>query len=158
MQTVITKEIPSGSTRINCPSCGHLDVPAQIIERQETLMESLVIPMGTQTTWWVACSACQVKLYSKLSAAKIQGKTPAELVGQIYVYTSFVNQFMAVAALLLSIFPGLGTILAAIAWVMNRKLTGWPRKLSKIAFFASFLWIPGLFILAMLDSWSRHHH
>jgi hypothetical protein len=158
MPTVITKEIPAGSTRINCPACGHLDVPAEIIEKQETLMQSMVIPMGTTTTWWIVCSACQVKLYSKLSAAKLQGKTPSELVGQIYVYTSFVNQFMAVAALVLAIAPGLGTVLAAIAWVMNRKITGWPRILSKVAFFASFLWIPGLFILAMLDSWSRHHH
>ena len=151
MQTVIAKEIPAGPTRINCPACGHLDVPAQIIERQETLMENLVVPMGTQTTWWVLCSACQVKLYSKLSAAKLQGKTPGELVGQIYVYTSFVNQFMAVAALVLSICPLLGTILAAIAWVMNRKTPGWPKKLSKIAFFASFfLWIPAIFILTKL--------
>ncbi len=151
MQTVITKEIPAGSTRINCPACGHLDVPAQIIERQETLMESLVIPMGTQTTWWVACSACQVKLYSKLSGAKLQGKNPAELVGQIYVYTSFVNQFMAVAALLLSWTPGLGTILALIAWLMNWKNAGWPRKLSKFAFLASLV-IPVVFFLVIIIS------
>jgi hypothetical protein len=114
-------------------------------------MENLVIPMGTQTTWWILCSACQVKLYSKLSGAKLHGKTPGELVGQIYVYTSFVNQFMAVAALLLSICPLLGTILAAIAWGMNRKIGGWPRKLSKIAFFASFfLLIPAVIILSKL--------
>ncbi len=149
MQTVIAKEIPAGSTRINCPACGHLDVPGEILERQETLMENLVVPMGTQTTWWIVCSSCQAKLYSKLSAAKLQGKTPAELVGQVYVYVSFVNQFMAVAALLLAVCPLLGTILAAIAWVMNRKMTGWPRKLSKFAFFASFfLWIPAVIILS----------
>jgi hypothetical protein len=152
MQTVIAKEIPSGSTRINCPACGHLDVPAQIIERQETLMQNLVVPMGTQTTWWVACSSCQVKLYSKLSAAKIQGKTPAELVGQIYVYTSFVNQFLAVAALLLSPAPALGTILALIAWGVNWKTPGWPRKLSKFAVLASIVIPVGFFLLVIISA------
>ncbi len=100
-------------------------------------MQSMVIPMGTNTTWWVVCSACKVKLYSKLNAANILGKTPGELVGQISVYTSFVNQFMAVAALLPSWAPALGTILALIAWLVNWKTPGWPRKLSKFAFLAS---------------------
>ena len=77
MHTVITKEIPAGATRINCPACGKLDVPAEIIEKQETMMQNLVIPMGTHTTWWVACSACKARLYSKLSARRgSRGKAP----------------------------------------------------------------------------------
>jgi hypothetical protein len=156
MHTVITKEIPAGATRINCPVCGNLDVPAEIIEKQETMMQNLVIPMGTHTTWWVACSACKARLYSKLSAANLAGKSPDELVGQVYPYTSFVNQFLAVAALLLCPAPALGTILALIAWLMNRKAAGWTRKLSKFAFFAS-LAIPVLLIVfAIVDATLIH--
>jgi hypothetical protein len=157
MQTVITKETPAGSTRINCPVCGHLDVPGQILERQETLMESLVVPMGTQTTWWIVCSSCEAKLYSKLSAAQLQGKSPEELVGKIYYYVSFVNQFMSVAALLLAVAPGLGPILAAIAWLMNRKIIGWPRKLSKFAFLASVFLHVAFFLLVVLEAVTHRH-
>ena len=155
MHTVITKEIPAGATRINCPVCGNLDVPAEIIEKQETIMQNLVIPMGTHTTWWVACSACKARLYSKLSAAGLAGKSPEDIVGQVYPYTSFVNQFMAVAALLLSFFPGLGTVLALIAWLMNRKAAGWTRKLSKFAVLASLFFLAALFVLAVVTA-PRH--
>ena len=152
MHTVITKEIPAGATRINCPVCGNLDVPAEIIEKQETMMQNLVIPMGTHTTWWVVCSECKVRLYSKLSAAGLAGKSPDDIVGQVYPYTSFVNQFMAVAALLLSPAPGLGTILALIAWLMNRKAAGWTRKLSKFAFLASLVIPVLLIVFAIIDA------
>jgi preprotein translocase subunit SecG len=155
MPTVITKEIPAGSTRINCPACGSLDIPAEILERQETMMQSMVIPIGTHTTWWVVCSACQAKLYSKLNAAGLQGKSSDELVGQVYPYVSFVNQFLAVAALLLSPAPGLGTILGLIAWLVNRKTSGWPRKLSKFAVFASLFFIVALLVLAVITA-PRH--
>ena len=155
MPTVITKEIPAGSTRINCPVCGCLDVPAEIVEHQETMMQSLVIPMGTHTTWWVVCSECQAKLYSKLSAAGLAGKSPEELVGQVYYYVSFVHQFLAVAALLLSPAPGLGTILGLIAWLVNRKTPGWPRKLSKFAVLASLFFFVALIVMAVIST-PRH--
>ncbi len=146
MHTVITKEIPAGTARINCPVCGKLDVPAEIIEKQETMMQNLVIPMGTHTTWWVACSACKARLYSKLSAAGLAGKSPDELVGQVYPYTSFVNQFLAVAAIVLSPPLTAGTILALIAWLVNRKTAGWTRKLSKFAVLASLFFLAALFV------------
>jgi hypothetical protein len=146
MHTVVAKETPAGSTRINCPACGNLDVPGEILQRQETMMQNLVVPMGTHTTWWVVCSACRARLYSKLSAAGIAGKSPEELVGQIYYYVSFVNQFLAVAALVLAPAPALGQVMGLIAWLMNRKNPGWTRKLSKFAFLASLV-IPVAFIL-----------
>ena len=151
MQTVIAKDTPAGSILINCPVCGSLEVPCEIIERQETVMQNMVVPMGTHTTWWVVCSECKSRLYSKLSAAGLKGKSSDELVGQVYYYVSFVNQFLAVAALLLSPFPALGQILALIAWLMNRKTPGWTGKLSKFALRASLAVLALMILYAIID-------
>ena len=40
---------------------------------------------------------------------------------------------MAVMALLLALFPCVGTVVAAIALIANLKLPGWPRTLSWVA-------------------------
>lgn len=137
MPTVITKEVPAGSTRIHCPVCGTRDVAAPIVEKQETVMQNLVVPMGTHTTWWVKCSQCGTQLYSKVGPTQLLSKGPDELVGQVVYRVSLVHQFLAVAALVLSWMPGLGIFLGLIAWLVNRKTRTWPRKLSKFATLAS---------------------
>lgn len=52
---------------------------------------------------------------------------------------SLVNQFLAVAPIVRSPAPALGTVVAMIAWLVNRKIAGWLRKLSKIAVLVSIL-------------------
>jgi hypothetical protein len=133
MRTVITQDTPAGTTQIHCPVCHGQNLPGEIIESQETLMENLVVPVARHTTWWVVCSRCKTRLYSRQNAAELQGKTPDDLAGLVYYRVSLVHQFLAVAAVVLAITPGLGVIMGLIAWFVNRKTPGWPQRLSKYA-------------------------
>ncbi len=157
MNTVIGQENAAGTIRIHCPACGARDVPATIIEHREHVTEFAVVTVATHTTWWVQCSNCKATLYSKLNGAQLETKTADELVGLVYYRVSFVHQFLAIAAVALSFTPGLGTLLAAVAWVVNRKTKGWPRKLSKLAFIMSFVFLGGLILMAILSEMGRRH-
>jgi hypothetical protein len=139
MRTVITQDTPARTTQVHCPVCHGQNLTGEIIESQETLMENLVIPVTKHTTWWVVCSRCKTRLYSRLSAAELQGKTADQLTGLVYYRVSLVHQFLAAAAAALAITPGLGVIMGLIAWFVNRKTPGWPRWLSKYAFWIAVL-------------------
>jgi hypothetical protein len=151
MTTVIAEDKPAGTTRIHCPACHKRDIPAQIIEHIEKVTEYLVVHLSTHTTWWVVCSECKVRLFSKVSGAELERRTPDELVGVVVTRVGFVQQFLAVAAVVLAIAPGLGTALGLIAYVANRKSPGWPRIASKVALGLSVL-IPAFFFVVIVIS------
>ncbi len=146
MTTVIAEDKPFGLTRIHCPGCHARDVEAMIIEHSEKVTEMLVVHMSTHTTWWVVCSACKARLYSKISGSELAQRTADQLVGVVVPRVGLVKQFWAVASILLAIAPFVGIIVAIIAYLANRKSVGWPRTVSKIG-----LGISGfLFVLMML--------
>ncbi len=106
----------------------------------------LVVHMSTHTTWWVVCSACKARLFSKVSGSELATRTADQLVGVVVPRVGLVKQFWAVASILLAIAPLVGIIVAIIAYLVNRKSVGWPRTVSKIG-----LGISGfLFVLMML--------
>ena len=150
---IIGEDKPAGTTRIHCPACHQRDVDALIIEHVEKVMEALVVQVNSHTTWWVVCSACKVRLYSKVSEVELQQRTADQLVGKVVTRVSFVNQFWAVASVLLSVCPGMGTGVGLIAFFVNRKSPGWPRKASKFGLIFSLvfpvLFIMGVFIQAV---------
>jgi len=132
MTTIIAEDKPAGTTRIHCPACGRRDVEAQIVEHSEKVMQAVVVHVSTHTTWWVVCSACKTRLYSKLSGAELKQKTADQLVGVVVPRVSLVRQFFAVASVLLAIMPFVGIGMGIIAYLVNRKYPGWPRTVSKV--------------------------
>jgi len=152
MQTIIAQDIPAGTTRIHCPGCRRRDVEAQIIQHDEKVTEFVVVHMSTHTTWWVVCSACKVRLYSKISGPELQKKTADQLVGVVVPRVGGVRQFWAVASILLAVFPGMGTGVGLIAYLCNRKSPGWPRTASKIGLILSLV-IPVVgFVLIVISA------
>lgn len=83
MTTVITEETDVASTHIHCPVCKGANVPGLIVRRVETLKEALVITLSTHTTWWVVCSACKAKVYSKVGPEELEHWTADELDGSV---------------------------------------------------------------------------
>ena len=151
MTTVIAEEKPFGTTRIHCPACRARDVEAQIIEHSEKVTEMLVVHMATHTTWWVVCSSCKAKLYSKVSGPELATRTADQLVGVVVPRVGLVKQFWAVASILLSIAPGLGIGVGLIAYLVNRKSIGWPRTASKIGLGLSIFFIFALIALIIIN-------
>ncbi len=145
MTTIIAQDTPAGTTRIHCPACRARDVEAQIIEHAEKVTEFVVVHMSTHTTWWVVCSACKARLFSKISGPELQQKTADQLIGVVVPRVGGVRQFWAVASIILALAPGLGTGVGLIAYFVNRKSIGWPRTASKIGLALSAL--PWLFIV-----------
>jgi hypothetical protein len=155
MTMIIGQDTPAGTTRIHCPACRQRDVEALIIEHAEKVMEAIVVHVSTHTTWWVVCSACKMRLYSKVSGPELQKRSADQLVGVVVTRVSFVKQFLAVAALLLALAPGLGLGLGLIAYVANRKSPGWPRKLSKVVLWITALLHAVFFSLLLLASLAK---
>jgi hypothetical protein len=145
MTTIIAEDKPAGTTQIHCPVCRQRDIPAQIIEHIEKVTEYLVVQVNTYTTWWVVCTGCKTRLYSKVSGIELQQRTADQLVGVVVPRVSLVRQFFAVVSVLLSIAPFMGLCIGIIAYLLNRKSPGWPRIASKIG-----LGITGLVHVAIL--------
>ena len=114
------------------------------------MTEALVVTVSTHTTWWVVCSVCKARLYSKVSGAELQQRTADQLVGVVVSRVSLVHQFFAVASVLLSVSPGLGVIVALIAYLLNRKSPGWPNIVSKVGLGLSLCTIPFLILMAIV--------
>jgi hypothetical protein len=132
MTTIIAEDKPAGTTQIHCPVCRQRDIPAQIIEHIEKVTEYLVVQVNTHTTWWVVCTGCKTRLYSKVSGIELQQRTADQLVGVVVPRVSLVRQFFAVVSVLLSIAPFMGLCIGIIAYLLNRKSPGWPRIASKV--------------------------
>jgi hypothetical protein len=127
---VTTESIPSGETRIHCPSCGQRDIVARIFAKRETAKAFLVIPFLRKTTWYVVCAGCGTELYSRLNADELSWRTPDDLADSIYVRVSLIRKTLALLSLVMGIFPLVGLAFGVIAVVANRKSRGWPRGVS----------------------------
>ena len=145
MTRISSEDEPAGSTRINCPSCGQIDVPAQIIQHVENVTEAFVLKMASHTTWWVVCGGCKARLFSKLPGPELRQRTPDQLVGFVAPRVSLIHQFLAIASVVLAITPFVGICMALIACFVNRKSPGRTRKVSKAG-----LWLTGTLHLGLL--------
>ncbi len=92
-----------------------------------------LIPVNEARSSWVVCSACATALRSRVGVAELNGKSDDEIASLIHADAGFVRKSMAVVALLLAIFPCVGTVVAAIVLITNLRLPGWPRTLSWVA-------------------------
>ena len=141
MPTVVTQETEVGTTHIHCPVCKSPNVSGTIIELRETIMQALVIPISKHTSWWVVCSSCKAKLFSKVGPEELEAWTADELVGSVYLRVPLPCQLFAVLSIGLAlegVLHGTGSF-GLIAWLINRKYGGWVSKLSKIGLWASVL-------------------
>jgi hypothetical protein len=145
MTQIISEDRPAGSTRINCPSCGQIDVPAEIVQHVENVTEAFVLKVASHTTWWVVCGGCKARLFSKLPGPELRQRTPDELVGFVAPRVSLIHQFLAVASVVLAITPFVGICMSLIAYFVNRKSPGWTRKVSKAG-----LWLTGILHLGLV--------
>lgn len=119
---------------INCPNCGTRGARAVCYD----LIETYKVVIKHRTTW-VTCSACGYKLYSKVPADQLRGRSAQELEGIVVRRVSLISKFFAIVAILLCILPIMGLILAIIATILNWKNRGWLRKVSLVALVISGL-------------------
>ena len=152
MTMIVGGDTPAGTTRIHCPACHTRDVEGQIVEHLERVVEALVVQVGSHTTWWVVCSKCKARLYSKVPGPELEKSTADQLVGVVVTRVSFVKQFWAVASVLLAITPGLGICVGLIAYFVNRKSPGWPRKVSKFGLILSVVLHVLFFVVIVLQA------
>ena len=133
---------------IDCPACHERSVPATTFDQQTREKLYGLIPLNNVRSSWVVCSSCKVPMRSRVDTAELEGKTPVELADLLYLDASFLQKAMAIIALLIAIFPIVGTLFAAVALFANRKYPSWPRTVSWVALGLSFLPL-ALFAVAM---------
>jgi hypothetical protein len=129
---------------IDCPACGAAGVPGLSYELKERLNFVYV-----HKTVWVVCSACGRRLLSRLPLDDLAGEPPHQISYHLEVRNSLPGRLMAICAMILSPTPALGLVVAVIAVLMNRKSSGWPKKVGytglaislifNLLFFAVFL-------------------
>jgi len=151
MAMIVAEDRPTDTTKIHCPACHWRDVDAQIIEHVEKVMEALVVQVSSHITWWVVCSRCKARLFSKVSGDELQKRSADQLVGVVVPRVSFVKQFWAVASIILWIFLGMGIAVALIAYFVNRKSVGWPRTVSKVGLGLSIFFILAFIALIIIN-------
>jgi hypothetical protein len=148
-----TERWPGPEIVIDCPTCGERGVAASTYDEQIRESVAGLIPVNSVRRSWVACSHCKATVRSRLPAADLDGKTPVELADLIYIDASFYQKALAIIALVVAIFPLVGTVVAAIALFANRKIPVWSKTVSIVALGLSFLPIvvfAGGLLLAMM--------
>jgi hypothetical protein len=135
-QISLSYETPPGGPNviINCPRCGAKHVPATC----HTITE-IVNLIWRKTTTWVRCSACGTELHSKRRPDDVLGRSPEELEGVIVYRISLIPRFLAIAAIVLSVWPLLGLILSLVSLAVNWRHGRWLKKVSLIAVTISVL-------------------
>jgi hypothetical protein len=148
-----TERWPGPDVVIDCPVCGERGVSATTYDEQIRESVAGLIPVNSVRRSWALCSHCKAMLRSRLPAPELDGKTPVELADLIYLDAGFYQKALAIIALLVALFPLVGTVVAAIALFANRKIPVWSKTVSIIALGLSFLPIvlfAGGLVLAMM--------
>lgn len=127
------EKVPGPAVRISCPACHKDDVSAKTYDEhiQERLNNAISVNQVCLT--WIVCSECGAKLRSRVPAAQLGGKSAKFLAQQMYFDDGFLAKALAIIALLVAIFPIVGTVVALLAWQTNRKTPSWPKKVSLAA-------------------------
>ena len=139
-----TEKRPGPDLVINCPACHNRDASATTYDQR--IQERIwgLIPVNDTSSTWVVCTECNAILRSRVTAAKLKGKTADELSDQMYFDAGLVPKVLAMIGIVLAIFPFVGLVMAAIALFMNRKSPTWARMISVVALILSLL-TSGLF-------------
>jgi hypothetical protein len=130
---------PGPDVVIDCPACHSRQVPATTYDERTREKLYGLLQVNDVERSCVVCSSCGTSLRSRLPVAELEGKAPDELADLIFIEASFYQKSAAVIALVVAIFPFVGTVLAAIALIANYKIPGWPKTVSFIALGISFL-------------------
>lgn len=144
-----TERSPGSEIRIDCPVCLAPGVAAETYDQKQTDTYLGFIPLIVSRSTWVVCRQCGARLSSRVKAAELAGKTTDELAGLIALRASFLRKTLAVLGLLLAIVPFVGPVMAVIAFVANRKIPGWPKKIS-VAGLAIALLISAFLVFVMI--------
>jgi hypothetical protein len=127
---------------IHCPACKQQNVPAVSYDHHERQYGV------SHTTNWVKCLACGTHLYSKVKPEELIGRAPDELAKVVVFRLSFVARATALLAVVVCLFPWVGTGMALLATLINLRTRGWPKPLSRIALAVSL--VPTVAISYML--------
>jgi hypothetical protein len=147
-----TQRWPGPEVDINCPVCHARGVPATTCDQQTSERLYGLIPVNNVRSSWVVCSACGTALRSRVGVAELGGKSADEIAPLIHTDAGFIRKSMAVVALLLAIFPCVGTVVAVIVLIANLRLPGWPRTLSWVATGLSLLTLGLVALLFLFES------
>ena len=122
----------------DCPACQRKNAAASTYD-EEISESSGGIKLKDTTRSRVVCSECGFVLHSRVRAGELEGKSPAELADLIFRGASFAQKTLAVGAVLTAIIPVLGTIVGLTAFLVNRRVDGWPKTASLVGLIGSAL-------------------
>jgi len=131
--SAVTKEQQGPDVAINCPACGAENVPASSFESTEVAKLFFFIPVLRFRNAWLVCSECKSKLVVTTPLSELETLSPEALTRVIRYNASGTGKLMAILAILTSLVPVLGVIVAAIACFLTRGTKGWPKGLSVIS-------------------------
>jgi hypothetical protein len=137
---------------IDCPWCARAGVNAATYDQRSTDWYFGVLPILTSRSSWVVCSSCGGRLYSRVKVAELAGLAPSELTKLVYPRASFIQGFLALAALCVAVFPVVGLVMTGIALFANWKLRGWTKSVCYVALAISLLSIALVGALLAIES------
>ena len=147
--------IPHSVTAINsdpvriimdCPVCGCRGVVFHAFDHRERLMVGGVVPAAAHTTTWVVCGACDARFASRDRADRLAGLNANEVARRVRLYRPLADRLLPPLALLLSLAPTAGLILALIAVIRCRKHGGWLAAISWVALGVAILVNAAMFV------------
>jgi hypothetical protein len=148
--SVKNEQRPGPPVRTDCGKCGGKDVAGKACDQSETLRLLGVIPILKIRNTFVTCGSCGAQLRSRLSCQELVKLEGADLRPFIFYEVSFVVKFLAIASILLCVFPLLGFLLALTTVCCTLRVRGWPKTLGLIALIlSSLITIPTVVLLAL---------
>ena len=136
--SVKSESQPGPEFDIDCPKCGATQVPAASFTQRDRMSLFYLIPILTQTNAFLRCTSCNKKLLSKVSIEELS-EQPERVSEYLSSEVSFVVKFLAIASIVMSIFPVVNFAMVLLAFLLTMKSGGWPKTASKIGFVLSCL-------------------
>jgi hypothetical protein len=129
---------PGPDVLIDCPACRSSGVATTADQwLQNWYLGFIPVPSSRWTN--VFCPNCKNTLHSKVKAVELSVLPPEKVAAAISHRASFLQSFLAVAALIVAIFPAVGFGMALIALLANWKYRGWTKKVSYVALAVSVI-------------------
>lgn len=118
---------------IDCPACASAGVSSTATETIELVKLLGLIPILKLRNTWVECSHCRKTCVSSARLERLSGALPAEVAPFLRYRPSMAAKLLSILALLSSIVPGLGLVVAGVSMFVGRGTRGWPAMLNVLS-------------------------
>lgn len=118
---------------IDCPVCGSRSVVAATHRRTEAVRVAYLIPAFKLRETYVVRGACGKAVRCLAPLERVSGGDAANVTPLLRYRSSAGAKGFAVLALLTSVVPGFGLLMASIAAYLTRGTLGWPNPINTLS-------------------------